>query len=265
MLIKRLAFSVFCCLFNLFALAQTDADSVRVLFIGNSYTYYHDLSNMVQKIASTIANDYRMKLSCTALTSGGYTFKKHLERNDEKNAIKKGCWDYVVLQEQSSAPAMPTSIVQRETYTYARQLDSLIHAYNPHAKVIFYMTWGHKDGCQDNHDGYPLIDTYKGMQHRLITSYLEMAYMNNAWCAPVGMDWNRVREEHPYANLYWPDGSHPSVLGTYLAANVIFATLFQRHYQTTFLSGIDSEMAEYIQQVAQNMVLNNKILLNIEN
>ena len=35
------------------------------------------------------------------------------------------------------------------------------------------------------------------MQERLITSYLEMAYDNDAWCAPVGMAWRRVRAERP--------------------------------------------------------------------
>lgn len=90
-----------------------------------------------------------------------------------------------------------------------------------------------------------------------------MAYQNDAWCAPVGMVWKRVRAERPYQSLYWPDGSHPSVLGSYLAANVIFSTLFQRHYQTTYTADLDAELAEYIQQVAQQTVLDNRRLLNL--
>lgn len=243
--------------------AQAEKDSVRVLYIGNSYTYYHDLPLMVQKIARNIAVDHRMNIAWQAYTPGGCTFKKHLQQKEEQEAIRKGNWDYVILQEQSAAPAKPTAIVQRETYSYARQLDSLVHVYNPQARVIFYMTWGHKDGCQEPHEAYPLIDTYEGMQDRLITSYLEMAYQNDAWCAPVGMAWKRVRAERPYQSLYWPDGSHPSVLGTYLAANVIFSTLFQHHYQTTYTADLDAELAEYIQQVAQQTVLDNRRLLNL--
>lgn len=243
--------------------AQSRKDSIRVLYLGNSYTYYHDLPRMVQSIAANIALDDRLKLAYSAYTPGGCTFKKHLQRAEEVNAIKKGGWDYVILQEQSAAPAFPTDFVQKETYFYARQLDSLIHVYNPHAQVVFYMTWGHKDGCQEPHDGYPIIDSYEGMQNRLITSYLEMAYQNDAWCAPVGMVWKHVRSERPYYTLYWPDRSHPSVLGTYLAANTIFATLFQKYYQTTFTAGLDAELAEYIQQVAQQTVLQNLKLLNL--
>lgn len=243
--------------------ARLDSDSLRILYIGNSYTYYHDLPKMVHDIAANIALDFRLKIIYKAFTPGGCTLKKHLKQADELEAIKEGIWDYVILQEQSVAPARSTDVVLRETYPYAHQLDSLVHVYNPQARVVFYMTWGHKDGCQEPHEGYPLISTYQGMQDRLIVSYLEMAYKNNAWCAPVGIVWKRVRAERPYCSLYWPDCSHPSVIGTYLAANTIFATIFQKNYQTTFTAGLESELAEYIQQVAQQTVLNNKVLLNL--
>ena len=238
-------------------------DSIRILYIGNSYTYYHDLPQMVQSIVANIAQDFRMEISYKAYTPGGCTFKRHLQQPEEMAAIREGHWDYVVLQEQSSLPAMPTEVVQHETYPYARQLDSLVHVHNPQARVIFYMTWGHKDGCQETPDGYPLISTYQGMQTRLITSYLEMTYQNDAWCAPVGMVWQRVRKERPYQTLYWPDRSHPSVLGTYIAANTIFTTFFQKPYQTTFTAGLDTELAEYVQQTVQEIVLKNRNLLNL--
>lgn len=240
-----------------------DRDSTKVLFIGNSYTYYHDLPQMVKSIAASIAQDYRMQLSVRKYTPGGCTFQRHLTMKNEIAAIKEGDWDYVVLQEQSANPAKPTDSVLQNTYPYARQLTELVRRYNPKAKIIFYMTWGHKDGCQEPVKDYPLINTYAGMQERLITSYLEMAYRNNAWCAPVGMAWKRVRSERPYLPLYWPDGSHPSTLGTYLAANVIFATIFQRPFQSTYSPKLDAELAEYIQQIAQQTVLQNKVLLNL--
>lgn len=248
---------------SLIAGAETKSDSIKVLFIGNSYTHYHDMYKMVAEIASHVGQDQKVKVAYEAYTPGGCTFKRHLQNADEINAIKRGGWDYVVLQEQSSLPAMPTDSVAKSVYPYAVRLDSLVKEYNPDAEVIFYMTWGHKYGCQAPHDGYPVIDTYEGMQDRLALSYLEMAYNTGAWCAPVGLAWKRVRSERPYVSLYWPDCSHPSKVGSYLAANVIYTTIFHKPYQCHYFAGLDPELAEYLQQIAQTTVLDNLRLLNI--
>ena len=158
---------------------------------------------------------------------------------------------------------MPTGQVAREGYPAARTLDSLVHAASPDARVIFYMTWGHKYGNRKPVAEYPLSNGYEGMQERLKTSYLEMAYDNGAWCAPVGMAWRAVRSERPDCILYRPDCYHPAVPGSYLAANVIFTTILQRPYQTAFTAELPAEQAEYLQRTAQRTVLDNLVLLNI--
>ena len=63
--------------------------------------------------------------------------------------------------------------------------------------------------------------------------------------------------------LYNADCFHPSPLGSYLAANVIFATIWQRPFQTAVTAGLPAGQAETIQQVAQRTVLDNLRLLNI--
>lgn len=237
-------------------------DSVRILFIENSYTHYHDMPAMIQQMASHVGQDQKMKIAFRQLTPGGSTFKRHLSDEKEMNVIKKGGWNYVVLQEQSSMPAMPTEEVARNVYPYARQLDSIVKHYNPSAEVIFYMTWGHKDGSQSRKD-YPVSRTYEGMQSRLATSYIEMAHSTGAMCAPVGIAWRTVRKERPYETLYWPDCSHPSKLGSYLAANVIFSTIIRAPYQSSYTAGLDPSLAEYIQQTAQQTVFSSPELYNI--
>ena len=44
-----------------------DADSLRVLWVGNSYTYYNDMPAIVQQIAAT----QKVKVSCTRFLKGG--------------------------------------------------------------------------------------------------------------------------------------------------------------------------------------------------
>ena len=255
----KLAFRLLLILLPLGGMAQTPQDSLRVLWVGNSFSYCNDLPGMVQKIAST----QKVKLSCTRFLKGGERFSGHLKNKKLLQAIADGGWDDVVLQEQSTAPAMPTGQVAREVYPAARTLDSLVHAASPDARVIFYMTWGHKYGNRKPVAEYPLSNGYEGMQERLKTSYLEMAYDNGAWCAPVGMAWRAVRSERPDCILYRPDCYHPAVPGSYLAANVIFTTILQRPYQTAFTAELPAEQAEYLQRTAQRTVLDNLVLLNI--
>ncbi|MDE6564630.1 MAG: SGNH/GDSL hydrolase family protein [Muribaculaceae bacterium] len=261
---KNLLICLFMAILGATAAFAAETDSVRVLFIGNSYTYYNDMPEMLRKLSAGAANSEKLPIAYRKFTPGGCTLKRHCDNTELRKTIAGGGWDFVVIQEQSSAPAQHSATVARHTYPFAHTLDSLVHAASPNAQVIFYMTWGHKDGCQSPHEGYPLIDTYDGMQQRLADSYLEMAYDNDARCAPVGLVWKRVRTERPYETLYKPDRSHPSQLGSYLAANVIFATMLGRNYQSSFTAGLEPSLCEYIQTVAQETVLSNKHLLNIK-
>lgn len=233
----------------------------KVLFIGNSYTYYNDMPKMVDSLAASIGEN----LECTAITKGGQTLKGHLENQKLLDTLSRGGWDYVVIQEQSSAPAKTSREVIADVYPYAHTLDSLAKAGSPEAKVIFYMTWGHRNGTTRKAERRnPMMRTYQEMQARLRTSYLEMTYENNAWCAPVGMAWAKVRSEMPDIVLYNKDNSHPSPAGSYLVANVILSTILQKPYTSDFLSRVDPQTALYLQQVAQNTVLTNKELLNLD-
>lgn len=234
-------------------------DSLRVLWVGNSFTYCNDMPEMVRQIAST----QKKKLSMTRFHKGGERFSGHLKNPKLLDALASGGWDYVILQEQSTAPALATAQVAREVYPAARKLDSLVHVGSPDAKVVFYMTWGHKYGNREHIAAYPLANDYESMQERLKISYLEMTYDNNARCAPVGMAWRCVRHEHPEWLLYRPDCYHPAVAGSYLAANVIFTTLFPKPYQTAFTADLPAEQAEVLQQTAQRTVLDNLTLINI--
>ena len=165
-----------------------ERDSLRMLWIGNSYTFFNDLPSTVRSIAASQG----MRLSITTVVKGGEHLSGHLRNPRLHELLKRGGWDYVVVQEFSAGPAADTRTVARTVYPYAKTIDSLAVKYSPEAKVVFYMTWGHKYGNVYK-NGYALDDDYQTMQERLKTSYLEMAHDNGAWCAPVGMAWQTVR------------------------------------------------------------------------
>lgn len=244
-------------LLSLSGMAQS-SKVMKVLWIGNSFSFYNEMPTMVQDIAST----QNVKLKITRFLKGGERFSGHLTNEKLIEALQDGGWDYVILQGYSSTPAYSTRSVIENVYPYAHTLDSLAKAHSPLVKVIYYMTWGHKNG-NVRQTSYPLDDNYDMMQERLKTSYLEMAHENDSWCAPVGMAWQELRHQYPDFELYQKDNFHPSVMGSYLAANVLFTTIYQKYYKTYYNAKLPTWQANLIQRLAQETVLNNLKLLNI--
>jgi len=247
---------------SLMSKAQT-TDSLRILWVGNSYTFYNDLPDKFAELAA----EQGLYLATTKFLKGGERFSGHMKNTKLIEAIKQGGWDYVILQEQSSLPAQSTRTVVNDCYPYARALDSLVMAHSPQAHVIFYMTWGHMVKNVNNKiekdPAYPLDESYDWFQARLFNSYLEMTYENKAWCAPVGMAWKTVRKEHPEIELYSNDGSHPSLEGSYLAAHSILATILQKKYSSHIYFGIPQQNAVLLQKTALQTVLDNRKLLGL--
>lgn len=235
-------------------------DTLRVLFIGNSYTHVNNLPELVRRLAESEGRFFAYKM----IAPGGCTLERHLKNPEVRDALRSPAWNFVVLQEQSRAPAESPAQVSRRVYPAARSLDSLRRLFNPAARTIFYMTWGRQDGdterCADN----PAVCTYEGMQARLRESYLEMTHANKACCAPVGIAWKRVRSERPDLCLYQPDKSHPSLAGSYLGANVFYTLFYGTPYHSAYTAGLDSATAYYLQQTAQEVVLGNLELWNIQ-
>lgn len=201
--------------------AQID-EEVKVLFIGNSYTGVNNLPNKVKFLAESMGK----VLITEALTPGGATLSAHVQNAQTYTAINSNDWDFVVIQAQSQEPSFPPSQVASDTYPYATILNDSIKAAHPCAEVVFFMTWGRKNGDAANAQYYPVLATYEGMQTRLRQSYLEMAQNNDATCAPVGAAWQWVRNNYPAIELYSADESHPSNYGTYLAACAFYSTFF---------------------------------------
>lgn len=231
------------------ALFVARADGYKVLFIGNSYTEVNNLPQLVANVAAS-AGDH---LDFSSHTPGGCTFSQHL--SSAMPYIRQGGWDYVVLQEQSQLPSFPYSQFMAQSYPYAAQLCDSIRAYNPDAVIVFYMTWGRKNGDQQNCQYYPPLCTYEGMDSLLHARYMMMAEDNQAVVSPVGHVWHYIRDHHPDIELYSSDESHPSLAGSYAAACTFYATLFHKSPgQITTDEGLSNEMASNIRSAATLLV-----------
>lgn len=203
----------------------SEAQQLRALFLGNSYTEAHNLPNMIRQIALSAGNTLEFEKN----TPGGYTLKGHSTNPTSLSLIRKGNWDYVVLQEQSQLPSFPDSQVAVLVYPYARLLDSLIKAHNPCATTIFFMTWGRKNGDAENCPIFPPVCTYEGMDSLLSLRYSIMTQDNAAALSPVGRVWSFLRTQHPTMELYESDGSHPATTGSFAAACTFYSLMFKKN------------------------------------
>jgi hypothetical protein len=193
---------------------------LRVLFVGNSLTFVNDLP----KLTGVLAQDRGSVLEYEMHAPGGYTFAQHARDPRLLALIKKGGWDFVVLQDQSLVPAYPRA--KTEVFPYAQKLSALVRAANPLAQIAFYQTMAKKNGDRKNLRDFPEMGTYAGLQKKLNEAYLHMARENRGVLVPVGEAWQKMRSEHPSVDLY-TDGVHPSLAGSYLAACVFYSVLFE--------------------------------------
>ncbi len=199
-------------------------ESKRVLFLGNSYTYYNNLPQLLADMALSAGDT----LVFDSNTPGGYTLQGHSTNATSLQKIAQGNWDYVVLQEQSQLPSFPINQVQSDCFPYAAFLDSLINDANSCTQTMFYMTWGRENGDASNCATWPPVCTYQGMDSLLRLRYDQMAVDNEAELSPVGALWRYLRDSIGGVQLYDADGSHPSLAGSYAAACSFYATIFRK-------------------------------------
>jgi hypothetical protein len=179
----------------------------RVLFVGNSYTYYNGgLDAQVYNLSR--AADSTQMLFTSRVAFGGYTLENHFNNAETRAAIDTGRWDMVILQEQSTRPIDDPPLM----FQYAAQLDGVISL--THAETGFFMTWAR---------AYD-----PAMIEGLAAAYDSIGHTLGDLVAPVGRAWQLSLQRNPLLTLHESDDSHPNVYGTYLAACVFYAALFQR-------------------------------------
>jgi hypothetical protein len=259
---KVFVFSILLFFFTL----NTNADTTKVLFIGNSYTYVNNLPVLFENISRAGGKDVLTDISAP----GGYSLENHLSNNETINKIISGVWNYVVLQEQSQIPAIEY-YRYNSMYPSARILDSLINQYN--GNTVFYMTWGRRYGGQQCINAYcsPVFTNFYHMQDSLSSAYTQISNELNAIIAPVGNAWRLSVLTDSTVILWDADNSHPSLAGSYLAALVFYRKIFNELPSgISYTGGLAPAIAFYLQNIAstapmitekENIIFNNNIYL----
>jgi hypothetical protein len=230
-------------------------DTLRVLFLGNSYTSYNNLPQLVKDLSTSAG-----KVLITDVNMpGGFTISGHLNDPTSIAKVSQGNWDYVVVQEQSQLPTIDY-YRYNDMYPSLTNLKMFVEQFSPCAKLITYMTWGRRYGGQqcDPNGVYcsPVFTGFNHMQDSLTSAYMQISDMLNIQCAPVGVAWQQVLNDTNLV-LHSADNSHPNMDGSYLAACAIYSSIWKAPSSgIAFNAGIAASRAAYYQSKSDQTVFN---------
>jgi hypothetical protein len=187
-------------------------DPARVLFIGNSLTAANDLPALVESMSASVGSPLR----CEKVTFGGFSLEDHWNEGSARRAIAKGGWSTVVLQQgPSSLPESRVLLIE-----YVRRFDAEIRRAGPStrlgasARTALYMVWPAAARRSD----------FDGVK----ASYEAAARAVGGLFLPAGEAWREAWRIDSRVALYGPDGFHPTLAGSSLAALVIVRQLTGR-------------------------------------
>lgn len=183
-----------------FSAESINKADVSVLFIGNSHS--HPIPDLLGRVFK--ANDPGKKV-VFAVASGYGFLVDHARNKRTLDLLKKGKWDFVVLQAQKY------STTGRRTYPIDGALKLSEIAKKHGTKVIMYPEWSRRNVPEE----YKRINK---LHHRI-------AKKTKATVAPIGQTWAAVLKKNPKLILHSSDGNHASVAGSYLNACLFYGML----------------------------------------
>ncbi|MBP3704339.1 MAG: hypothetical protein J6I98_02290, partial [Clostridia bacterium] len=191
---------------------------MKILFIGNSYTYYNDLPQLFEKLANVNGK----AAEAYSVTCGGRRLIENITKQDEYSEkldalIKEHDFDWMVLQEQSMG-----SILEYDTFCAG--IAGLRDKLQAHTKqFLLYATWGRKSGSPDL-EKHGL--TQESMTRKIAEAYEKAGETFGMATAHVGRKFCAVSSVNPEIELYNADKTHPSYAGSCLAALTLYEAVF---------------------------------------
>lgn len=211
----------------------------RILFVGNSHTFSNDLPALFSEVTAAMGHPCDVQ----EVTEGYYTLTQYADNTDELGAVLDQKltgehWDFVFLQENTN-----------DAFAYAEEnmlpavssLDEKIRGAGGQTALL--MTWTPKEGAS--------IFTPEQVQAVLAQNLIQISSQIGSLLVPGGVAFMRCMEQYPGIGLWAEDGMHPSLEGSYLAACLAYAVIFQETpVGCSYTADIDAGTAAQLQEVA---------------
>jgi len=193
----------------------SDRTKVDVLFIGNSFTYYNQMPDILSAI-SKFNVDSAYYIESDSVVYGGFTLEKHWQKKTALEKINSKRWDYIIFQGQSST--MMNVYAKKSFETHLKAYVESIRSVSPDTRIILFSTWPyHENSAFYVKNGIDYFTMLKDTQEE----YYRFAKQFNTGVVYTGTPFYEAKKRG--INTYH-DGHHPNKNGSHLVA-----TLFYKH------------------------------------
>ena len=224
-------------------------DTLKVLCIGNSFTYYLGCPAILKEIAWKEGHYLDMASSL----KGGWSMGQHLSLETTNDLVAEGGYDYVFLQDQSQAAAR----VGKDRKKYDNLIRNIaamaakVRTNSEDCKAVVEYTWAYAKNDYGSFGSLEAFDKYGKKGAGIMAKAV-----GNAEVSPIAEAFAIVRKERPDINLYHTDNHHQSLYGSYLKSCVNYLVMFGEPFgdsPSDYL--VEPEIAAYLRSVAEKTVL----------
>jgi hypothetical protein len=222
-------------------------DPSRILFLGNSYMFYGDGIHSHVKRLVKAAGFHQGAIKYKLATISGARLSDHCLEcllKDDRLRVK-GPFDLVIMQDQSS------------TSLSASQSANFLKTVTADAKII-RMAQGAPALYMPPAYVAPNKRATPEMTEKNRELYTKAGNAVGALVIPAGLAFAEAYRQRPDIKLHKSfDGSHPTILGTYLAALTVYASVYNASpigNPYTYFGRISQDDALFLQRVADKTV-----------
>lgn len=188
-------------------------DTLHVLLIGNSYLYYHNTPKILQDIAKTQPGPM---IQTKLVAHGGWSLADHWDDSTTQAVLGSRKWDWVVFNEQS---ALGNAYLVDGKYRvhsseylaeYAQRFAVEVKRAGANMAIIGHWSTRSAPARDDAALHFAFDSVASSLSIKLV---------------PAGIAWQNPEIVNAQLDLYDRDGSHPSELGSYFLANLLYGFL----------------------------------------
>ena len=212
---------------------------MKVLFIGNSFTFYNDLD----AVTEALGKDLGLDISCDRVAIGAHHLYEFATSGDDgynqiQAKIEANQYTHIIIQEHSTYPVSNYSTFLKG----ATDLVANLRVHQPAADIRLYETWGFENMVTNQYGS-----TIQECEQRLFEAYRNAGKALSLKVHYVGRAFSKYLTDNPSdTSLYYSvDNKHPSFLGTYLSGLIHLRSLANVNLSKVAYQGKQGHMNSY--------------------